>query len=84
MDYYRLEYSEQQACFHLDDGTHQENSFGWVTICELVSDDICCQFFKYCLDRYPVFNYLGGSHDGRHVPTIKEIKLEYELFQSLN
>jgi hypothetical protein len=29
---YRLEFNEDQQLFHLDNGTHKEGSFGWITI----------------------------------------------------
>jgi len=35
---YRLEFNEKQQKFHLDNYTHSENSFGWVTIIENCTD----------------------------------------------
>lgn len=35
---YRLEFNEDQQQFHLCNYTHDENSFGWVTIIEHCTD----------------------------------------------
>lgn len=35
---YRLEFNEKQQNFHLNRGTHQENTHGWKTICEHITD----------------------------------------------
>jgi hypothetical protein len=35
---YRLEFNEKQQQFHLDNGTHEENTIGWVTIAEKCTD----------------------------------------------
>lgn len=35
---YRLEFSEKQQLFHLDNRTHKENTNGWITICEHCTD----------------------------------------------
>jgi len=35
---YRLEFNEKQQFFHLDDYTHEENTFGWFTITEHCTD----------------------------------------------
>lgn len=36
---YRLEFSEAQQHFHLDNYSHIENTHGWVTIVEKCTDD---------------------------------------------
>jgi hypothetical protein len=35
---FRLEFNEKQQNFHLDNGTHKENTYGWVTITEYCTD----------------------------------------------
>jgi len=35
---YRVEFNEKQQCFHLDNYSHRENSFGWFTIFEHCTD----------------------------------------------
>lgn len=35
---YRLEYKETKKQFHLDNYSHEENTFGWKTVLESVTD----------------------------------------------
>jgi hypothetical protein len=35
---YRLEFNEKTQNFHYDNGTHEENTFGWETITEHCTD----------------------------------------------
>jgi hypothetical protein len=35
---YRLEFNEKQQQFHMDTGSHEANTFGWVTIAEKCTD----------------------------------------------
>ncbi len=35
---YRLEFNEKQQHFHLDNYTHEPNTFGWVTLTEHCTD----------------------------------------------
>jgi hypothetical protein len=36
---FRLEFSESRQVFHLDNYTHQENTHGWFTICDVTDKD---------------------------------------------
>ena len=36
---YRVEFNEKQQNFHLDRGTHEENTYGWFTIYEKATND---------------------------------------------
>ena len=35
---YRLEFNEKQQAFHLDNYSHQENTFGWITVFDHCTD----------------------------------------------
>jgi type IV secretory pathway component VirB8 len=35
---FRLEFNEKKQQFHLDNYTHEPNTFGWKTICEHITD----------------------------------------------
>lgn len=41
---YRLEFNEEQQGFHLDNGTHEPNTYGWFTIFEQCTD---FEFYLY-------------------------------------
>jgi hypothetical protein len=47
---YRLEFNEKQQMFHLDNYSHEENSFGWITITEHCTD-LEFEIFEAYLDR---------------------------------
>lgn len=46
MKFYRLEFNEKQQNFHLDNFTHNPNTFGWVTICDRVEDNFGNDFCR--------------------------------------
>lgn len=50
---YRLEFSETQQQFHLDNRNHEPNSYGWVTIADNCSD-IEFEALQSYMNIYPV------------------------------
>lgn len=49
---YRLEFNEKQQHFHLDNFTHQPNTFGWFTIFEKCTD-LEFKIYKSYINREP-------------------------------
>lgn len=48
---YRLEFNESRQTFHLDNYTHEENTFGWFTICDITDKE-----FKLVMSFFNAFN----------------------------
>ncbi len=51
---YRLEYKEKTGQFHLDNYTHEENTNGWVTIIDSVTDKEARLFFDFIDYGFPL------------------------------
>ena len=68
MAIYRLEYNEDQGCFHYDNDRHEPGTHGWVTIAERVPHQVCRTFTRYV--------YAKGT------PTAQEVKTMFNNFIS--
>lgn len=73
MEYYRLEYnSDDNNLFHMDNGSHQENTFGWSTIDIKAEDRAASNFIRY-FKKYHA--------DRKYEPY--EVKLMWKLFNGV-
>lgn len=50
---YRLEYKEETGHFHLDNYTHEENTYGWITIIKSITDEEANLFFDFIDYGFP-------------------------------
>ena len=80
MDNYRLEYNERQGGFHFDNGSHEENTFGWVTLCKNISDKQAMEFAENMREKYPATDWMNEDREPRDYPSLKLIKIEFENF----
>lgn len=50
---YRLEFNDKRKIFHLDNYTHEENTCGWVTICDITDSEfkIVSSYFEFFDDK---------------------------------
>ncbi len=73
---YRLEYNENQRCFHFDSGNHDENTCNWVNL-KIMSNDECNDFCDF-MDK----KYVNGRVTGM-LPELSVVRLELDLFLKL-
>lgn len=52
MPIYRLEWSELNQSWHFDNFTHEENTFGWLTVVEKEDECIISAFVDYIDKKY--------------------------------
>jgi hypothetical protein len=77
---YRIEYSEQQGCFHqewLKGRVHEANTNGWVTIIEKCNDEHSMLF-----DWYLEAIYFQNISRADRKLTLKEVKSAYKDFSA--
>jgi hypothetical protein len=53
-DNYRVEFNQERQLFHYDDGSHEENTFGWRTACRDVKNIAPWRMLD---DIRSIFNY---------------------------
>ncbi len=80
MDYYRLEYSEQQGRFHFNSGSVSANTNGWQTLCDVLSYEQCCEFAELIIDKYPSTNPCNELQNTGIYPKFEVIQKEFVEF----
>lgn len=77
----RLEYNEKQGGFHFDNYTHEKNTFGWITICDSISDKQASEFAELMREKYPGTDW--SDFEARHkyeYPILQIIQKEFRNF----
>jgi hypothetical protein len=72
---YRLEYNQKQGLFNFEDTEkNNKNTFGWIKVCDKLSEAQCIEFTKKMDKKY---SSLGSS---KKFPTTETIKAEFVEF----
>jgi len=86
--FFRLEYNEKQGGFHCEMWRKKQmmpaNTFGWVTICDYISDSMQRQFTNLMMDKYRALNWSLENRRSYKTPTAKKIRAEFEKFMGID
>jgi len=76
---FRLEWNEKQQGFHHErvNGTHEPNTFGWITIADNMEDKIISEFCNL-VDEYR--GYYFGCDNPKILLRNEEIKFYWKLY----
>ncbi len=80
MEMIRLEYSEEQGCFHFKYKFHEPKIFGWIVICNKISYNQALEFANLILEKYPKISLENKSDNQDDYPPVYVIKQEFVNF----
>ena len=76
----RLEYSEEQGCFHFKYNLYEPEIVGWKVICNEISYIQALEFATIILNKYPEMSFENKSNNHAIYPTADIIKHEFVNF----